>query len=168
MAQSWWQWLRGWWNIATIGGFSRLYRLRQNLKNPSTTSFAQSPCAASWDDADGRGGLSFYDNVFHQAPATTYPGRCILHIEPICRWCVVGSKKVRPRRRHHDFRSDISVQRVDFVTDWEPTPPATVVSAYRTARNELLDAWCRARRCHLHLMRRWIIPPLRPCPKTAA
>ena len=25
MAQSWWQWLRGWWNIGTIGGFSRLY-----------------------------------------------------------------------------------------------------------------------------------------------
>ena len=25
MAQSWWQWLRGWWNIGTLGGFSRLY-----------------------------------------------------------------------------------------------------------------------------------------------
>ena len=25
MAQGWWQWLRGWWNIGTLGGFSRLY-----------------------------------------------------------------------------------------------------------------------------------------------
>ena len=42
--------------------------LRQNIKNPSTTSFAQSPCAASGHDADGRGGLSFYDKVFYQLP----------------------------------------------------------------------------------------------------
>ena len=24
MAQSWWQWLRGWWNIGSIGGLFRL------------------------------------------------------------------------------------------------------------------------------------------------
>ena len=39
MAQSWWQWLRAWWNIGTLGGFSRLYdtnskiRARQRTRN---------------------------------------------------------------------------------------------------------------------------------------
>ena len=32
-----WQWLRGWWNIGTLGRFSRRY----DLKNPSTTVHAE-------------------------------------------------------------------------------------------------------------------------------
>ena len=39
MAQGWWQWLRGWWNIGTLGGFYRPYdkiskiRARQSERN---------------------------------------------------------------------------------------------------------------------------------------
>ena len=32
MAQGWWQWLRGWWNIGSLGGFSRLYDTISNIR----------------------------------------------------------------------------------------------------------------------------------------
>ena len=39
-------------------------RLRHDLKNPSTTVHAQSPCAASGVGREGRRALSFYAKVF--------------------------------------------------------------------------------------------------------
>ena len=45
MAQSWWQWLRGWWNNGTLGGLSRLYdkiskiRARQCTRNEQDSNF---------------------------------------------------------------------------------------------------------------------------------
>ena len=30
--QSWWQWLRGWWNIGTFSGFSRLYGTNSKVR----------------------------------------------------------------------------------------------------------------------------------------
>jgi hypothetical protein len=41
-------------------------RPRPDLKNPSTTVGAPSPCAASTDHGEGRCGLSYYVKVFHQ------------------------------------------------------------------------------------------------------
>ena len=45
-----------------------IFPLRYDLKILSTTSFAQSPCAASGSEEKGRRGLSFYDKVFHHFP----------------------------------------------------------------------------------------------------
>ena len=41
MTQNWWQWLRGWWTIGTLGEFSQLYDTISNIRARQCTRCAR-------------------------------------------------------------------------------------------------------------------------------
>ena len=65
--QSWWQWLRGWWNIGTIGGFSRLYDTISKIRARHGTRLraAQTAGAADSHESQRRGREVFRRKVGH-------------------------------------------------------------------------------------------------------
>ena len=67
MAQSWWQWLRGWWNIGTLGGFSRLYDTISKIRARHGTRLraAQTAGAADSHESQRRGREVFRRKVGH-------------------------------------------------------------------------------------------------------